>query len=145
MKAALLVVLLAGCGRLACRQPERIPFATCRDFRPALATRLFDGRVGSFTIRNATRHWIAVNLFDPGDEGAVSIRGQAGPGAVLLPAGPDGIPHVLGAGWGVQVNGSCVRTIGEAAEWTDGAFTLTWRASPPSSFRPAHGTTAPRR
>lgn len=126
---AVLVLLLAGCSRLACRGPERIPFATCREFRPALATSHFDGRTGQLALRNASRHWIDVHLYEPGDAGAISLRRAVGPGALLVPAGPDGVPVVLGSDWGVQIGRSCVRTLGETAEWSDRAFTLTWRSN----------------
>lgn len=139
-----LLALAAGCGSVACReQGERFRFSPCEVFRPRLASPLVDGRSGRLAIRNLSRHWIAVNLFSPSDTGAVTLSRRAAPGARVIPAGADGVPVLVGADWGVQVDGGCVRTLGDAAEWSAGAFQLTWRGWPRSNFRPTPGTTAP--
>jgi hypothetical protein len=54
-------------------------------------------------------------------------------GAVLVLQGPEGARLALGNDWGIQVDQSCVETLGRAAEWAPGEFSLRWEGD---SLRP---------
>jgi hypothetical protein len=78
----------------------------------------------------------AVKVFHPDGTGEVELRWWVEPGKVLPLAGPDGERLALGNDWGVQVEASCVRTLGDAAEWSPGEFALRWDGD---SLRPGLG------
>ena len=57
-------------------------------------------------------------------------------GAVLALEGADGVQLALGNDWGIQVEQSCVQTLGQAAEYRPGEFALRWEGD---SLRPGLG------
>ncbi|HYC33352.1 MAG TPA: hypothetical protein VEB59_13760 [Gemmatimonadales bacterium] len=98
----------------------------CREYRPQEAKRTFDGRVGVVLVMNAGRKTAEVKAYHPDAGGNVERRWSVAPGKLLALDGDDGARLSLGNDWGFQVDGSCVRTLGEAAAWNPGEFTLTW-------------------
>jgi hypothetical protein len=98
----------------------------CGVYRPALAKRTFDGRVGAALVHNAGRRTVEVRVYHPDGIGDVERRWRVEAGRLLALSGDDGARLVLGNDWGVQVDGGCVRTLGEAAQWRFGDFALTW-------------------
>jgi hypothetical protein len=111
--------------------------ADCRLYRPYLAKRTFDGRVGSVLVRNTGPREVELKVYHPDGIGDVELRRRVGAGAVLALQGEDGARVALGNDWGVQIDGSCIATLGEAAEWAPGEFSLRWEGD---SLRPGLGT-----
>ena len=118
-----LLLGLAGLGA-GCAADEGL--APCRVYRPSLAKRTFDGRVGAVLVHNAAASQAEVRVFHPDGTGDVERRWSVGAGKLLALDGDDGVRLSLGNDWGIQVEGSCVRTLGEAAAWSRGEFALTW-------------------
>jgi hypothetical protein len=110
--------------------------ADCRLYRPHLAKRTFDGRVGSVLVRNAGSREVELKVYHPDGIGDVEMRRRVGAGAVLALQGEDGARLALGNDWGVQIDRSCISTLGEAAEWAPGEFSLRWEGD---SLRPGLG------
>ena len=130
------LLLLALLVMPACEtMPGRL--ADCRLYRPHLAKRTFDGRVGSVLVRNAGPREVELKVYHPDGIGDVELRRRVRAGAVLALEGEDGTRLALGNDWGVQVDGSCVATLGEAAEWAPGEFSLRWEGD---SLRPGLGS-----
>jgi hypothetical protein len=120
----------------ACEQAMSGRLADCRLYRPHLAKRTFDGRVGSVLVRNAGPREVEIKVYHPDGIGDVELRRRVPPGAVLALQGEDGAHLALGNDWGVQIDGSCIATLGEAAEWAPGEFSLRWEGD---SVRPGLG------
>jgi hypothetical protein len=100
--------------------------AECRIYRPHIAKRTFDGRVGSVLVQNRSGRAIEVKVYHPDGVGDVELRRRVPAGAVLALAGEDGARLALGNDWGIQVDQSCISTLGQAAEWAPGEFSLQW-------------------
>jgi hypothetical protein len=100
--------------------------APCQMYRPHLAKRTFDGRVGSVLLRNASPREVEVKLYHPDGLGDAELRWHVASGAVLAMQDPDGARLALGNDWGIQVEQSCIATLGQAAEWGAGEFALRW-------------------
>jgi uncharacterized membrane protein len=100
--------------------------STCQVYRPHLAKQTFDGRVGAVLLHNATSAHAELKVYHPDGVGDVELRRRVAPGAVLALAGNDGGRLTLGNDWGIQVDESCVATLGQAAAWTPGEFSLRW-------------------
>jgi hypothetical protein len=112
-------------GLLGCDRP--LPgLADCRVYRPRLAKQTFDGHVGAVLLHNATTREAEVRLYHPDGQGDVELRRRAAPGKVLVLQSENGERLALGNDWGIQVNGSCVATLGQAGKWSLGEFTLRW-------------------
>ena len=130
------LLLLALLVTPACEaMPGRL--ADCRLYRPHLAKRTFDGRVGSVLVRNAGPREVELKVYHPDGIGDVELRRRVRAGAVLALQGEDGTRLALGNDWGVQIDGSCIATLGEAAEWAPGEFSLRWEGD---SLRPGLGS-----
>ena len=97
----------------------------CRVYRPHEAKRTFDGRVGVVLVLNAGGRPAEVKVYHPDASGEVERRWLVGAGK-LLALDDDRGRLSLGNDWGIQVDGSCVRTLGAAAAWSRGEFSLTW-------------------
>ena len=95
-------------------------------YRPHRAKRTFDGRVGAVLLRNATPREVEAKVYHPDGTGDVELRRRVAPGSVLVLEGDDGVRLALGNDWGIQVDQSCVTTLGESAEWLSGEFSLRW-------------------
>jgi hypothetical protein len=95
-------------------------------YRPHLAKRTFDGRVGSVLVRNAGPREVKVRLYHPDGTGDVERQWRAAAGTVLPLTGDDGARLSVGNDWGIQVGRSCVATLGQAAEWQSGEFSMHW-------------------
>jgi hypothetical protein len=67
-----------------------------------------------------------VKVYHPDGVGDVELRRRVAPGSVLALTGDDGRRLTLGNDWGIQVDESCVATLGQAAAWAPGAFSLRW-------------------
>ena len=115
------VLSLAGCERALPGQ-----LAGCQVYRPHLAKRTFDGRVGSVLLRNASPGAVEVKFYHPDALGDVELRRRVPAGALLVLQGSDESRLALGNDWGIQVEQSCVRTLGQAAAWAPGEFSLRW-------------------
>ena len=98
----------------------------CRVYRPQVAKRTFDGRVGAVLVLNAAARPVAIRVFHPDGSGDVERQWSVGAGQLLALDGDDGVRLALGNDWGIRTEGSCVRTLGEAAAWSPGEFALTW-------------------
>ena len=123
-QASLLVLALVTVS--ACEQGIPGRLANCRLYRPHLAKRTFDGRVGSLLVHNDGPHAVEVKVYHPDGIGDVEMQRRVGAGAVLALEGEDGARVALGNDWGVQIDGSCIATLGEAAAWAPGEFSLRW-------------------
>jgi hypothetical protein len=110
----------------ACERPPVGRLAVCQTYRPHLAKQTFDGRIGAVLVRNATPREVEVKVYHPDGLGEVELRRRIAPGAVLALEGNDGSRLPLGNDWGIQVEQSCVATLGQAAEWKPGEFSLRW-------------------
>lgn len=110
----------------ACERSAPSAEAACRTYRPSVARRTFDGRVGAVLVRNASSGTIEVLVFHPDGDGSVELGWQVAAGDVLPLQGPDGRRLALGSDWGIQIENSCVTTLGRAAEWRLGEFALRW-------------------
>jgi hypothetical protein len=100
--------------------------SACQIYRPHLAKQTFDGRVGAVLLHNATSEDAEVKVYHPDGVGDVELRRRVGPGSVLALAGDAGGHLTLGNDWGIQVDESCVATLGQAAAWMPGEFSLRW-------------------
>lgn len=100
--------------------------AECRIYRPHVAKRTFDGRVGSVLVRNGSDRTVEVKVYHPDGVGDVELRRDVPAGSVLALQGEDGARLALGNDWGIQVDQSCISTLGQAAEWAPGEFFLQW-------------------
>jgi hypothetical protein len=69
---------LVGCERLLPGQ-----LATCQVYRPHLAKRTFDGRVGAVLLRNASPREMEVRVYHPDGLGDPELRWQVAAGTVL--------------------------------------------------------------
>jgi hypothetical protein len=98
----------------------------CRVYRPQLAKRTFDGRVGAALVFNAGARPVEVRVYHPDGAGDVERRWRVSAGRLLALSGDDGVRLSLGNDWGVQVDDGCVRTLGQSAAWRPGEFALTW-------------------
>jgi hypothetical protein len=67
-----------------------------------------------------------VKLYHPDGVGDVELRRRVTPGAVVALEGEDGVRLALGNDWGIQVDRSCVATLGAVAEWAPGEFSIRW-------------------
>lgn len=65
-------------------------------------------------------------MYHPDGQGDVELRWRVAAGAVLALQGADSLRLALGNDWGIQVGRSCVSTLGDAAEWNPGEFSLRW-------------------
>jgi hypothetical protein len=100
--------------------------AGCRLYRPHLAKRTFDGRVGAVLLRNAGTREIEVKLYHPDGIGDVELRRRVPPGTTMALEGDEGVRLALGNDWGIQVDHSCVTTLGQTGEWAPGEFPVRW-------------------
>jgi hypothetical protein len=123
-------------GLAGCERPPGGGLATCQVYRPHLAKQTFDGRVGAVLVRNASAREVEVKVYHPDGLGDIELRRRVAPGAVLGLEGDDGSRLALGNDWGIQVEQSCVATLGQAAEWKPGEFSLRWEGD---SLRPGLG------
>ena len=98
----------------------------CVVYRPHLAKRKFDGRVGAVLVYNGGARPVEVRVYHPDGVGDVERRWQVAPSRVLALAGDDGARLPLGNDWGIRIGDGCVRTLGEAARWSPGEFAITW-------------------
>lgn len=112
---------LAGCER---SRPGLL--APCQVYRPHLAKRTFDGRVGAVLLRNTSLREVEVKVYHPDGAGDVEMRWHVPARKVLAMQAGDGTRLALGNDWGIQVDQSCVATLGQAAEWAAGEFSLRW-------------------
>lgn len=115
------VLSLVGCERPLPGHP-----VACQVYRPHLAKQTFDGRVGAVLLHNASPRTVEVRLYHPDGLGDVELRRRVGAGALLVLQDADGARLALGNDWGIQVEQSCVVTLGQAAEWGPGEFSLRW-------------------
>jgi hypothetical protein len=111
---------------VGCERPVSGQLAACQVYRPHLAKRTFDGRVGAVLLRNASPREVEMKLYHPDGLGDVELRRRVAAGAVLVLQSGDGTRLALGNDWGIQVEQSCVATLGQAAEWAPGEFSLRW-------------------
>lgn len=111
---------------VGCERPLPGQLAPCQVYRPHLAKRTFDGRVGAALLRNASSREVKVKVYHPDGLGDPELRWRVAAGAVLAMQGADGAWLWLGNDWGIQVEQSCVATLGQAAEWAAGEFALRW-------------------
>lgn len=118
--------LTFGLVALGLSRPTRSVSSACQVYRPHLAKRTFDGRAGAVLLHNATSRRVEVKVYHPDGVGDVELRRHLAPGSVLALAGDDGERLSLGNDWGIQVDESCVATLGEAAAWGTGEFSLRW-------------------
>ena len=130
MTLCLGTLILAGCDRPRSTQDG---VAGCQVYRPHIAKSTFDGRVGSVLLRNGSAREIEVKVYHPDGMGEAELRRRVSPGAVLVLEGPDGGRLALGNDWGIQVEQSCVTTLGQSAQWAPGEFSLRWEEE---SLRP---------
>lgn len=122
----------------SCERPPVSRLSACQVYRPQLAKQTFDGRVGAVLVRNASPRQVEVKVYHPDGLGDVELRRRLAPGAVLALEGDDGSRLPLGNDWGIQVEQSCVATLGQAAEWQPGEFSLRWEGD---SLRAGLGAT----
>lgn len=108
----------------ACPRPAGL--AECRIYRPHVAKRSFDGRVGSVLVQNGGDRAIEVKVYHPDGVGDVELRRRVPAGSMLALEDEDGARLALGNDWGIQVDQSCISTLGRAAEWAPGEFSLHW-------------------
>jgi hypothetical protein len=90
-------------------------------YGPAEAKRSFDGRVGAVVVRNHSARPVQVRVYHPDGDGTYpedTWTVRAGAEAAL--------GNGFGNDWGLQVNASCVATLGTSARWSDGTFVVTW-------------------
>jgi hypothetical protein len=111
---------------VSCDRPLPGQLAACQVYRPHLAKRTFDGRVGAVLLRNASPREVELKVYHPDAQGHVELRRRLPAGAVLVLQDTDGARLALGNDWGIQVEQSCVATLGQAAEWAPGEFSLRW-------------------
>ncbi len=107
-----------------CEVAGRLP--SCQVYRPHRAKQSFDGRVGAVLLRNASSREVEVKLYHPDGLGDVELRRRVLSGAVLAVQDAEGTRLALGNDWGIQVEQSCVMTLGQAAAWAPGEFSLRW-------------------
>jgi hypothetical protein len=69
---------------------------------------------------------VEVKVHHPDGLGDVELRRPGAAGTVLVLQDGDGARLALGNDWGIQVEQSCVATLGQAAEWAPGEFSLRW-------------------
>lgn len=110
----------------ACESGSSGQLAPCQVYRPRMAKRTFDGRVGVVLVQNTTSRVARVKVYHPDGQGEDFRRWTVDPGRVLALSGEDGDRLNLGNDWGIQVDRSCVSTLGQAAEWQEGEFSLQW-------------------
>jgi len=110
----------------ACKRSMAGDLAVCQVYRPHLAKRTFDGRVGVVLLRNASPREADVKFYHPDGLGDVELRRRVAPGAVLALQDAEGGRLALGNDWGIQVGRSCIATLGQAAAWAPGEFSLRW-------------------
>ena len=127
--AAILVVA-------ACAERGETAGANCRRYRPVEAKRTFDGRVGQIRVRNTTAGAVVVRVYHPDGDGSVEQEWTVPPRAAADLGGG------FGNDWGIQVDNSCVQTVGRASAWDHSTFALVWTgaALAPDS---AHSAPAP--
>lgn len=77
-------------------------------------------------LRNASPREVEVKLYHPDGLGDVELRRRVLSGAVLAVQDAEGTRLALGNDWGIQVEQSCVMTLGQAAAWAPGEFSLRW-------------------
>ena len=121
--ACLLGILLLS---IACNRARVGEMNPCQVYRPHLAKATFDGRVGTVLVHNVSRQEAAVKVYHPDGSGDFELVRRVAPGAVLALSGDDGGRLTLGNDWGIQVDQSCVATLGQAADWASGEFSLNW-------------------
>ena len=95
--------------------------AVCQVYRPHIAKRTFDGRIGAVGLHNAASREAEVKVYHPDGPGDGKLRRRVAPGEMLVLEGSDGARLALGNDWGIQVDRWCVATLGEAAAWAPGA------------------------
>jgi hypothetical protein len=115
------VLTLIACERALSRQ-----LTPCQIYRPHLAKQTFDGRVGAVLFRNASSREVEVKVYHPDGLGDVEFRRRVAAGHELVLQGADGVRLALGNDWGLQVEQSCVGTLGQVAAWAPGEFSLRW-------------------
>ena len=71
----------------ACERPLPGQLAPCRVYRPHIAKRTFDGRVGAVLLRNASSREVEVKLYHPDGFGDAELRWPVAAGAVLAMQG----------------------------------------------------------
>lgn len=118
---AVMILLSAGC-----LPPRRTLAEECRTYRPSQAKPTFDGRVGQARVRNASTLPAQVKVFHPDGTGDIEMDWMVKPGGSVVLTNPDGSIALFGSDWGIQVNQSCVVTLGEAAAWQPYEYTLHW-------------------
>jgi hypothetical protein len=129
-----LELLGLGLGAWGLTRLDRV--TACQVYRPHVAKRTFDGRVGAVLLHNAASREAEVKVYHPDGRGDAELRRRIAPGSLLVLEGSDGTRLALGNDWGIQVDRSCVVTLGEAAAWTPGEFSLRWDGD---SLRPGVG------
>jgi hypothetical protein len=118
---ALALLTLAACETVSSGQ-----VSPCQIYQPQVAKRTFDGRVGVVLVQNAGSKVAQVRVYHPDGQGEDFRHWTVGPGKVLALTGDDGARLTLGNDWGIQVDRSCVSTLGQAGEWQEGEFSLHW-------------------
>jgi len=129
-------LMLCGLGALSlvgCESRLLGNLSACQVYRPSVAKQTFDGRVGAVLVRNAGPREVEVKVYHPDGLGDVELRRRVASGAVLALENADGVRLALGNDWGIQVEQSCMQTLGKAAEYRPGEFALSWEGD---SLRP---------
>ena len=111
---------------LGCERAASAGLDPCQVYRPHLAKRTFDGRVGSVLLRNSGPREVEVKVYHPDGVGDVELTRRVAPDSVLVLQGEEGVRLALGNDWGIQVDGSCTVTLGASAAWAPGEFSLHW-------------------
>lgn len=122
-RAAITAAMILSAG---CLPPRRTLVEDCRAYRPSQAKPTFDGRVGQARVRNASSLPAQIKVFHPDGTGDIEMDWMVKPGGSVVLTNPDGSIALFGSDWGIQVNQSCVMTLGEAAAWQPYEYTLHW-------------------
>jgi hypothetical protein len=77
-------------------------------------------------LHNTSPRDVVVKVYHPDGVGDVELERHVAAGSLLVLEGENGGRLALGNDWGIQVDESCVATLGQAAVWTSGEFSLRW-------------------
>jgi hypothetical protein len=112
---------LPGCHKQPHESTGQRAAADCRLYRPAEAKRTFDGRVGAVVVRNKGARPIQVRVYHPDGDGTYPE------GTWTVEAGSEAdLGNGFGNDWGLQVDASCIATLGTSADWSNSTFVVTW-------------------